>query len=103
MKKSTVLALGLICCMCVSAAFPDNKYTLANVKKDHGLYIFIESAPASEYETLGEVKKTGLVMTGSAKEMVKRLCNRAHNDYPTAEGIIFDDLALDHATVIKFK
>lgn len=86
-----------------SAMTPQNKKTLATVKQDHGLYVFIESSPVNDYETLGTVKKTGMVMSGGAKEMVKILCKRAKDDYPTAEGIIFDDLALDHATAIKFK
>lgn len=78
-------------------------HSIANVKQDNGLYVFIEATPATEYETLGTVKKTGLVMSGKAKEMVRILCRRAKDDYPTAEGIIFDDLTLEHATVIKFK
>lgn len=89
--------------MLAAWAPPQNKHTLANVKQDNGLYVFIEATPATDYETLGTVKKTGIVMNGKAKEMVRTLCNRAQSDYPQAEGIIFEDLSLDHATVIKFK
>lgn len=99
------LGLWLAVAILVVSAFslPQNKKTLANVKQDNGLYVFIESTPVSDYETLGNVKKTGLVMNGKAEEMVKIITRRAKDDYPTCDAVIFDDLKLDHATVIKFK
>jgi len=100
-NSTTWIVAILTIIICVSYR-PDNKKTLANVKQDNGLYVFIESTPANEYETLGTVKKS-IALTGSAREMVRKLCSRAKDDYPQAEGIIFDDLSLDHATVIKFK
>ncbi len=99
-----VIAIVIIAvCYFLFSFRPDNKRTLANVKQNNGLYIFIEATPVADYETLGTVKKTGFVMSGGAKEMVKILTRRAKDDYPNAEAIIFDDLSLEHATVIKFK
>jgi hypothetical protein len=75
----------------------------AKVNRESGLYIFLESQPLADYEVLGMVKKTGLVWNGKAKEMRKILIRRTLKDYGNAEGIIFDDIDMDHATVIKFK
>ena len=79
------------------------KKDYASVNQVSGLYVFIESKPLADYEVLGTVKKTGLVWNGKAKEMQSILIRRAQDDYPKCEGIIFDDIAMDHATVIKFK
>ena len=79
------------------------KKDYASVNQVSGLYVFIQSKPLAEYEVLGTVKKTGLVWNGKAKEMQTILIRRAQKDYPKADGIIFDDIAMDHATVIKFK
>lgn len=98
-----VILFAAMFCSLAFAPGPQNKKTLANVKQDNGLYVFIESTPVSDYETLGNVKKTGLVMNGKAEEMVKIITRRAKDDYPTCDAVIFDDLKLDHATVIKFK
>jgi hypothetical protein len=76
---------------------------LGRVNRTSGLYVFIESQPVGDYTVLGTVKKTGLVWNGKAKEMRDILVKRALKDYPDAEGIIFDDISLDHATVIKYK
>jgi hypothetical protein len=75
---------------------------LARVDQAQGLNIFIQSKPMARYDVLGTVKKTGLVWSGRPKEMYNTLIRRALNDYPNADGIIFDDIDLDHATVIKF-
>jgi hypothetical protein len=75
----------------------------ASVDQAEGIYVFIQSKPLAEYEVLGTVKKTGLVWNGKPKEMYRILLRRAKNDYPNCEGLIFDDIDMDHATCIKFK
>lgn len=99
MKK---LILGLAIFAAISFAPPVSKDT-ARVKQVSGLFIFIESAPVADYEVLGTVKKGGIVWNGKAAEMVTIMVRRARRDYPNAEGIVFDDITLDHATVIKFR
>jgi predicted small secreted protein len=79
------------------------KKDYANVNRISGLFIFLESNPLSDYEVLGTVKKTGLVWSGKPKEMQNILIRRALKDYPNCDGIIIDDISMDHATVIKFK
>lgn len=104
MKKLFLFAaVGIFIVSSFSFLPANNKGAATAGQGENGLYMFIESQPASPYEKLGEVKKTGLVWNGKAPEMVKILCRRAKDDYPGAEGIIFDDLGLDHATVIRFK
>ena len=79
------------------------KKDYASVNQVSGIFVFIQSKPLADYEVLGTVKKTGLTWNGKAKEMQTILIRRAQDDYPICEGIIFDDIAMDHATVIKFK
>ncbi len=75
----------------------------ARVNKYQGMYVFIQSAPLSEYTVLGTVKKTGMVMSSSPSAMFNTLCKKALKEYDDAQGIIFDDIDMEHATVIKFK
>ena len=103
MKRLTV-ALAVLAVIAVLSFRPgENTKDLAHVNQQSGLYVFLESRPASDYTVLGTVKKTGLVWNGKAKEMREIMVRRAKKDYDDAEGIIFDDIAMDHATVIKFK
>lgn len=102
MKKTIIISIAAISLLSFSA--PESKKAAAVADQLSGLYIFLESKPASEYETLGTVKKTGFTMGGGKpKEMLRIMTRRAKDDYPTAEGIIFDDIEMQHATVIKFK
>jgi hypothetical protein len=68
-----------------------------------GMNVFIQSRPSTDFQVLGDVKKTGIVWTGKPKEMYRTLLRRAKKDYPKADGIIFEDIDMDHATVVKFK
>jgi hypothetical protein len=75
----------------------------ATVEMAEGVYVFLQSRPVADYEVLGTVKKTGLVWSGKPKEMYRILLRRAKKDFPTCDGIIFEDIDMDHATCIKFK
>jgi len=81
----------------------ENKKDLARVNRVEGYYIFIQCAPIAEYDVLGTVKKTGVTWSGSPEEMYRTLLKRMKKDYPKADGIIFDDVAMEHATCIQFK
>lgn len=76
---------------------------LARVKTYQGFYLFMQSEPVQEYEVLGTVKKTGIVMSDSPDAMLNTLVKRTAKDFPQTEGIIFDDATMEHATCIKFK
>ena len=82
----------------------DNKNSrICSVDSFEGMYIFLQSNPNSEFQEIGSVKKTGLVWTGKPKEMFRIILKKAKKDYPDADGLIFDDINMDHASVIKFK
>ena len=104
MKRIAIVATLLIALLATQSFRPSpSDKDLGRVNRTSGLYVFIESQPVGDYTVLGTVKKTGLVWNGKAKEMRDILVKRALKDYPDAEGIIFDDISLDHATVIKYK
>jgi hypothetical protein len=102
MKSITLLGLCFFISV-ISFGQTQIKHTTATVDQAEGILVFIQSTPQADYEVLGTVKKTGLVMTGKPKEMFRILLRRAKKDYPTCEGLIFDDIDMDHATCIKFK
>ena len=98
----------VISCFVIIALFafkPSEQFKkdYASVNRISGLYVFIESKPMADYDVVGTVKKTGLVWNGRGKEMLDILIRRAQKDYPDCDGIIFDDIMMDHATCIKFK
>jgi hypothetical protein len=76
---------------------------LSEVNQNHGVYVFVQSRPIQEYDILGTVEKRGLTWFGSAREMFNTIIRRAKRDYPECEGVIFDNLELNHATCIKFR
>lgn len=108
LKIINSLTLIAACCtiLLLSSYKPDPhpvQKATATVNQVSGIYVFISCQPNAPYTTLGTVKKTGITLTGGSKEIVKIMIKRAKSDYTECEGIIFDDLTLEHATVIKFK
>jgi hypothetical protein len=101
--KQTFLFLIVIFISINSKAQTQSKKDIASVEQAQGMYVFLQSKPLAEYEVLGTVKKTGLVWTGSPKEMYRTLLRRAKKDYPNCDGIIFEDIDMEHATCVKFK
>jgi hypothetical protein len=101
--KQTYLLLIVILFSISSKAQTQSKKDIASVEQAQGMFVFLQSKPLAEYEVLGTVKKTGLVWTGSPKEMYRTLLRRAKKDYPNCDGIIFEDIDMEHATCVKFK
>jgi len=101
MKK--VIVIILLACVALFAFTQEKDKGLARVNRYQGYYIFVQSQPICEYDVLGTVKKTGVVWSGSPDEMFNTLIKRMKKDYPKADGIIFDDVAMEHATCIQFK
>jgi hypothetical protein len=101
--KQTYLLLIVILFSISSKAQTQSKKDIASVEQAQGMFVFLQSKPLAEYEVLGTVKKTGLVLTGSPKEMYRILLRRAKKDYPNCDGIIFEDIDMEHATCVKFK
>ena len=101
--KQTYLLLLVILFSINSNAQTQSKKDIASVEQAQGMYVFLQSKPLAEYDVLGTVKKTGLVWTGSPKEMYRTLLRRAKKDFPNCDGIIFEDIDMEHATCVKFK
>lgn len=97
-----VFLIAVISAILISM-IPDERKNLATVNMQDGYYIFIQCKPVASYDSLGEVKKTGLVMSGSPKEMFNTLLRRAKKDFPKCDALIFSDIQMEHATCIKFK
>jgi len=106
MTRIFIAALVFIL-VCASQGFipKPNNYDkdMARVTKYQGLYVFMQCQPLGEYQELGTVKKTGIVWNGDPTEMYETLVKKAKKNYDDAQGIIFDDVKMEHATVIKFK
>jgi hypothetical protein len=103
MKKVTLLLCSMFFSLLSFSQQVQVKKDNATVEQAEGLYVFLQSRPVAEYDVVGTVKKTGLVWSGKPKEMYRILLKRAKKDYPNCDGIIFEDIDMDHATCIKFK
>jgi hypothetical protein len=103
----TLLLIVCAACITIAGVAPQQSApvakNLAQVNEVDGYYIFQQCKPMREYEVLGEVKKTGITWTGSPKEMFKTLLRRTKKDFPKADGLIFEDVQVEHAQCIKFK
>ena len=104
MKKilTVCAALSLIAALAFTTQ-TENKKDLARVNRVQGYYIFIQCAPLTEYDVLGTVKKTGVTWTDDPEEKYNTLIKRTKKDFPKCDGIIFDDIQLEHATCIQLK
>ncbi|MBX7142521.1 MAG: hypothetical protein K1X63_15715 [Chitinophagales bacterium] len=101
MKKSFFVTMALTAML--FAFKQESQKDLARVNRVQGFYIFSQCQPLADYAVLGTVKKTGVVMTGSPTEMFNILIKKVQKEYPNANGIIFDDVAMEHATCIELK
>lgn len=100
----------LALCLFVSLiSFGQNGKNLADVNKIKGFYIFVDSKPTSEYESLGEVKaddKDAEVKRSPQYQIIRdNLIKNARAANYTADGLIltFVNGGVDKAEIIKFK
>jgi hypothetical protein len=107
MKKSNV-AFTLGACLMALLSFKAKKFepnvSYATVNKMEGLYIFTDSTPLTDYDTLGVVE-IGFV-TGTQYESIRgNLINRTREKYPNANGLILklDKKGVDQGVAIKLK
>ena len=101
MKK--ILILILIAAFAATAFKIVSDKSAAKVDMEQGVFIFMYSKPAGDFEYLGSVKKTGLVWSGKPKEMFNILLKRCKADYPQANGLVFTTIDMDKADAIKIK
>lgn len=106
MKTKIMLAL----CLFVSLiSFAQSGKNLADVNKIKGFYVFVDSKPVSEYESLGEVKvdeKDAEVKRSPQYQIIRdNLIKNARAANYTADGLIltFVNGGVDKAEIIKFK
>jgi hypothetical protein len=101
--KKVILFLGVIAAIVMlSFKFIADKRA-AQVNQAQGYFIFMQSQPVAEYKVLGTVKKTGLTLSGDPTEMFNTILKKTKKEYPDADGIIFENVDMQHATCIKFK
>lgn len=99
-----ILTSAIICTSAVIIVREVNETKSATIEKTNGLYIFINSKPAQEYEELGEVKTPGIVVSVKAGPMLDILISKTNKNYKTADGIICNtENNFEKAKVIKFK
>lgn len=72
----------------------------AEVNAREGMLIFTDCKPLKSYDVVGNVK-IGFAVAGEYSEIIDKLAKKAHKDYPTAHGIIFD--GNNKAQVVQFK
>jgi hypothetical protein len=103
-KKITLLAL---CLFAILNSF--GQKNLADVNKIKGFYVFVDSKPTSEYESLGEVKVDGndaeVRKSPQYQSVRDNLIKNARAANYTADGLIltFVNGGVDKAEIIKFK
>jgi len=107
MKKS-IVAFTFGACVVALLSFKTKDFephaSYAEVNKIDGLYMFTDSKPLTDYDTLGVVE-IGFV-TGTQYESIRgNLIKRAREKYPNANGLIlnFDKKGIDQGVVIQLK
>jgi len=103
MKKfAIIIGTMSFCALLVTAWKIEADKTAAKVSQLQGLSIFILSTPAATYDYLGsETKKISI--TGEPGEMLNSMIKKIKKNYPTADGVIFTDVAMKKGDAIKFK
>ena len=78
----------------------------AQAKVNHidGFYVFTDSSPVRNYDSLGMVE-IGFITSTQYEPIRNNLIKNARKEYPNADGIIlqFDKKGMDKCIVIKFK
>jgi len=101
----TLVVLLLTCLLAIRPA-PGGDKEMARVNQQQGCYLFVDSKPTADYTFLGTVKTSAVHLGSSQYQGVRDLLiKKIKNDYPDADGIIFnfESGGNDHADAIKFK
>jgi hypothetical protein len=100
--KTIIISIILLCGIIITGMTGDNKKDTALVEQMQGVYIFILSKPAAEYNYIGSCSKS-FALTGGPEEMLNSMLKKCKKDFPTADGLIFKSLSMDKADAVKFK
>ena len=105
--KRIFISIAIVCAVgfTVKKTFIDK--SAASVNQVQGIYLFIESRPAGEYEFLGNIKPQGRFWNVYSKfeEARDALVKSVKEKYTSADGLIFhfNDSKNASADAIKFK
>jgi len=101
-KILTQGTMVLLAFLLLSFIYSSDK-SAATAEQREGIYIFMLSKPAAEYQHLGSIEKKGIVMSGKPEEMLNTMLRKAKKDYPQCDGIIFTNVDMYKADCVKFK
>lgn len=80
----------------------ETNFSEAKVQQVNNVFIFIYSAPAHPYITLGSFK-VKQEFTGEPAEQVRTAMKKLRKEYPSANGLLFTDDQLKQADAIRFQ
>ena len=103
---AAAIASTVIMLICLLSAFTiliNSEHSKAIVTQREGIYIFIAATPEADFDVIGSVKVGAVVMSGKNDDLLNTLIKKARKEYPTAEGVMMNDVNFDHCDVIKFK
>ena len=75
----------------------------ANAERLHGLYIFLYSQPADDYEYLGKVNMPEVVWSGETSKLAAIAVKRAKRQYKQADAVIVNHGNFSHVDAIRFR
>jgi hypothetical protein len=106
MKKlllGTILGVGLTASIAFTAAHYDAKNSTAEVESMNNVLLFVSSKPVQQYDYLGTVEISGVVLSKEYEAIVPKIVEKALKKYPNAQGLVFKEGKVYKADVIKFK
>ena len=100
-KKLSILLTVMLTFSMSSFAQSNTDYSLASVgKKIYGVFIFLGSEPANEYQYISTVK-VKITWSGSQRESFEKAIKKAKKKYPYFNGMIFHTDNFDEVDLIN--
>ena len=107
MKKYFIIIPFVVIALCSFKFAYDVRKNTAEVAKEEGLFVFVDSEPVTPYEKLGTVGggTFAVVMNPQYSVVKKALVRKAKEKFENADGVILylNSNGKDRADVIKFK
>src|SRR4051812_2539601 len=101
--KSLLLIVVAVMTLASFTVQNESKKNVAEVNRYENYYLFMQCKPIKDYTVIGTIKQAGGMWSGTPKQMFDVLIKRAKQEYPNCDGIVFEDVTLQHASCIKFK
>jgi hypothetical protein len=101
MKKTLSISFIAVFIMVIGLfSFKNNEEKIAKINKIDGLYIYYLTEPAGDYENLGSIKSTGMVLSKQPEMLLSYWIKRAKKQYPEANGMIVSVYNMETAYAI---